>query len=158
MKLREGIIVFALLCCTTFAQSMESYERNQERLRVATFDFIEKYAQTRNDQPRFRVLVRPCLFQYVPERITGLGPDSWCLIPARDVDEIAHAMKLDKVINTFEKEYARFKAKPFSIKYMEVANCLYGCVFADERETIDLQGTTRINESVADEIAAFLKI
>ena len=151
--------VFTMLCCLVSTQAMEDYERNQERLRAATFDFVENYVNSINDQPRKYMEIRPCLLQYVPEKLTReFLPHHRCLINVATIDEIATAIGIDGIIKDFTAEYEAFKESNLARKRMYVSNYLYGAVFGEARESIGVKKKSRIDEESADQIARFLKI
>lgn len=153
------MIALAMLCCFVSVQAIEDSETNQQRLKEATFVFIEKYVNSRNDQPRGRMLVDSCLLQYVPERLTReFSPHAQCSINMATVDEIAEVVGIDHIIEGFAVNYRVFKENELLAKRMKVSNYLYVCVSEEERETIELHGQSRIGEEKADQIARFLKI
>lgn len=157
---RTFLVIFGcMLCCVTFAQSMESYERNQERLRAATFDFIENYVKTKADPRRGYMRVHWCVLQYVPERLTReFSRHDHCLINTTTVDEIAGVIGIDKALENFTAQYEIFQKSNLVTKRMSVSNYLYGCVFQGERESIALNEQSRIDGDSADKIAEFLNI
>lgn len=160
-RLHQRILVLVglMLCCLVSVQAMEGYERNQERLKAATFSFIENYVNSKNDQPRIYMAIPSCLLQYVPERLTReFLPHDQCLINVATVDEIAAAIGINAVIKGFAVEYEAFQKSNLATKRMYVSNYLFGVVFDEERETIELHGKSRIGEEKADQIARFLKI
>lgn len=152
-------IVLVMLCCFVSAQAMESYERNQERLRAATFAFVEDYVNSINDQPRMYMKIPPCLLQYVPEKLTReFLPHHRCLINVATIDEIAAIIGVDAIIKDFTEEYPAFQKSNLARKRMSVSNYLYGAVFGEARESIKLKEKSRIDEESANEITRFLRI
>ena len=153
------ILVGLMLCCLVSAQAMESYERNQERLKAATFSFIENYVNSKNDRPRMYMVIPSCLLQYVPERLTReFSPHDQCLINVATIEEIAAAIGINAAIKNFAAEYEAFQESNLATKRINVSNYLFGCVFDVERESIVLKGQSRIGEDKADQIARFFKI
>ena len=152
-------IVLVMLCCLVSAQAMEDREVNRARLKEDTFVFIKNYVNSRNNQPRKRMRVPARMFQHIPEKIPMLLPlSSICMINGGTAKEIAAEIGIDEITKNFALDYSAFKQDKSLTKRMCVSNYLMGCVFEDERESIDVKRKSRIDEESADQIARFLKI